>query len=239
MAAIPPTIIDHPSLYSVDRAGQLIVAIVVHGTAGHDSLAYLTTNPRSVSVHYLIPRSGDTIYRMVPEARGANHAGATSSSFSLNGKTYTGAAVNRATVGIELESMQTGRDDYTDPQLLALGWLINVLRDRYAAIPLLRHADLDPTRRRDPVNLTRDTMEKWGMSATLVYGLPSPLEPNPMRYRVRPIQISQRQIGGPPYAGELAPGDLVEIDIIYANNMAHLVSGLGFVPISALEPAGG
>ena len=98
---------------------------------------------------------------MVPDERGANHAGAVTSRFTLAGRTYSGAAINRATLGIEIENLQDGRDPYTAAQLTAMGWQITQWRQRYGNLPILRHADLDPTRRRDPYQLTTDQIEQW------------------------------------------------------------------------------
>lgn len=156
-----PTIQSLPADHWTDRNGQAIVAFVVHGTGGTDSRSTLQHGDgRGVSIHALINKAG-LIYEMVPDNRGANHAGALTSSFTLNGHTYTGGAVNRATLGVELENLQDGRDPYTDPQLAALGWWIAQKRARYGALPPLRHADLDPTRRRDPYQLSTQTIEQW------------------------------------------------------------------------------
>lgn len=147
--------------YSTDRLGERPVAIIAHGTAGKDSRAYLQSGGgRGVSIHVLIAKSG-TIYRMVPDQRGANHAGAATSSFTLHGRTYTGGLVNRATLGFELENLQDGRDPYTEPQLLAMGWQIAHWRALWGALPVLRHGDLDPTRRRDPYQLSVNDIEQW------------------------------------------------------------------------------
>lgn len=225
-----PHIVDLPAQHSVDRRGALIVAIVAHGTGGRDSRSTLQTGDgRGVSIHTLHPKNG-TIYRMVPDERGANHAGAATSSFTLSGRTYTGSAVNVATLGFELENMQDGRDPYTDAQLLSMGWQIIQWRQRFGALPVLRHADLDPSRRRDPYHLSTDTIEHWVMRAAAAYAPPAA-----KRYRARHIMISQRQEGGPPYAGELAPGDEVTVDKWYTNNLVHLADGRGFVKLSDLE----
>lgn len=63
-------------------------------------------------------------------------------------------------------------------------------------------------------------------------------QPQPLtkRYRVKRTMISQRQEGGAPYAGELAPGDEVTADKWYTNGMIHLQDGRGFVLLSDLEP---
>lgn len=160
-----PSVVNLPALYSSDRLGERPVAIIAHGTAGKDSREYLRTGGgRGVSIHSLIRKDG-IIYRMVPDARGANHAGATTSSFTLNGRTYTGGLVNRATLGFELENLQDGRDPYTEPQLLAMGRQIAEWRAQWGNLPVLRHGDLDPTRRRDPYQLSVEQMELWTLKA--------------------------------------------------------------------------
>ena len=115
-----------------DRAGQAIVAIVVHNTEGTDSRAYLARggelpdgSDRKVSVYALIRKDG-TLYRSVPDARGANHAG-----FGTMPPGLPQLNPNRCTLGIELENRSDGRsihDPYTDAQLLTLGWEINRIR---------------------------------------------------------------------------------------------------------------
>lgn len=161
----PPRIIEHPSNHWSSRGGSAILAIVGHGTGGSNSLAYLTQNPRSVSIPYLIARDG-TIYHMVSDDRAANHAGAATSTLVVKGQTYKGGRVNQVTTGFELESLQRNKpDDYTEPQLLSMGWLINDMRRRHGPIPLVRHGTLDPTRRTDPVGLSVSAMEEWAVKA--------------------------------------------------------------------------
>lgn len=205
--------------------------MVIHGTVGTNSLGWLTKNPRSVSAHYLIPKDGDVIYRMVDEARGANHAGAATSRFHLNGQTYTGGRVNRATIGIELESLQTGRNDYTDAQLLAMGWLINDVRDRHGPIPLLRHAGLDPTRKRDPINLPHDQLEKWANAAVLVFGSPALVR----RYRaIACAPVFQDRRPDSPLALTVSAGTIEEMDDL-TGGWLHFESEAGFSPRSCWE----
>jgi hypothetical protein len=163
----PPRIIEHLSKHWSSRGGATILAIVAHGTGGANSLAYLTQNPRSVSIPYLIARDG-TIYHMVPDARAAHHAGADTSTLILRGQTYKGGRVNQVTTGFELESMQKGKpDDYTEAQLLSMGWLINDIRAHHGLLPIVRHGTLDPTRRSDPVGLSVSDMEEWAVKAAL------------------------------------------------------------------------
>lgn len=229
MALFIPTVKLLPADHWTDRAGQKPVAIVVHGTGGRDSRATLQHGDgRGVSVHALITKMG-LIYEMVPDARGANHAGASSSMFTVNGKTYRGGQVNKATLGVELENLQDGRDPYTDQQLSALGWWIAQKRAAHGPLPVLRHADLDPTRRRDPYLLSTQEIEQW----TRPYMPPPP--PITKLYRVKHIMISQRQEGGEPYAGELLPGEEVTVDKWYTNGLVHLQDSRGFVALADLE----
>lgn len=65
-----------------------------------------------------------------------------------------------------------------------------------------------------------------------------PPPPITKRYRVKRTMISQRLEGGPPYAGELAPGEEVIADKWYTTNggTVHIQDGRGFVLLSDLEP---
>lgn len=232
MAANPPTIVDLPADHSTDRLGKAPVCIVIHGTGGTDSRATLQHGDgRGVSIHVLITKAG-LIYRMLPDEVGANHAGAPTSSFKLNGVTYVGGSVNRATLGIELENTQSGRDPYPDSQLLSMGWEINRMRGKYGVLPIFRHATLDPTRRRDPYLLPVELIEKWANAARVVY------DPLLMRYRVKHRYLTQRkEDNGPPHVRELVSGELVLVDKWYPNNRVHFADGSGFADLSDLEAA--
>jgi hypothetical protein len=61
-------------------------------------------------------------------------------------------------------------------------------------------------------------------------------QPLTKAYRGRRIMISQPSTGGPPYAGELVPGEEVIVDKWYTTGMVHLQDGRGFVLLSDLEP---
>jgi hypothetical protein len=165
--------------------------IVAHDTEGVDSRATLKHGDgRSVSIHRLIqkfPRangttdilpgkperqsSGVVIYDMVPDERGANHAGY--ATWKSNGRTFTptGVNVNVISLGFELECLgsKDKNDHYTEDQLLAAGFVINQWRAKYGPLPLVRHADIDSKRRSDTYNLSVADLEKWANAATLVY----------------------------------------------------------------------
>jgi hypothetical protein len=230
-----PNVINLPADFWTDRKGQAIVAIVAHGTGGglKSSLTSLQHGDgRGVSIHVLIAKNGD-IYRLVSDEHGANHAGAASSTFTLHGITYTAGGVNRATLGFELESLQDGRDAYTDAQLMAMGWQIDQWRARYGPLPILRHAELDPTRRRDPLNLSMNDMELWAAKAAV------PPVPVVQRYTVRGLPVYQAQSLHGQTAGFLATGEAVEINMLYPNGAGHVSGGrlanAGFVDMKGLQ----
>jgi hypothetical protein len=165
--AYPPKIEQLPYNWSSSRSGHAIVAIIAHGTAGTDSRAYLSRggdlpdgSDRKVSIHALIQKPGDPIYRYVPDDIGANHAG-----YGTMPPPWTGINPNKCTLGFELENLQNGSDPYPDTQLLAMGWLINQWRAKWGALPILRHADIDPARRSDTVGLSIAQIEQWAVKA--------------------------------------------------------------------------
>jgi hypothetical protein len=65
--------------------------------------------------------------------------------------------------------------------------------------------------------------------------LMKPPPPITKRYRVKRIMVSQRPEGGPPYAGELQPGEEVVVDHWYTTGMVHLASGFGFTRLDDLD----
>lgn len=166
---LPPPIETLPYNWWTNRAGSPIVGIVAHNTVGVDSRVYLSRGgdladgrDRKVSIHVLIAKDG-TQYRYVPDERGANHAG--------SGKLpppWGGINPNRCTLGFELENASNGIrrvDPYPDDQLLSMGYLLVVWRTHYGPLPLFRHGDIDPMRRKDPVGLSVATMEEWFIRA--------------------------------------------------------------------------
>jgi hypothetical protein len=177
--------------WSTPRNGQKILAIIAHGTVGADSRAYLSRggdlpdgSDRRVSIHVLIQKPGNPIYRYVPDARGANHAG-----FGKLPAPWQHIPVNKATLGFELENLQDGKDPYPDTQLLAMGWQINEWRRLYGRLPIYRHEDIDPNRRDDTVNLSVAEIERWCVSAAVHFSAapqPPPTMPDPLRAEVLP-----------------------------------------------------
>ena len=224
----PPINYDYPARWQSSRDGAPIVAIIAHGTGGTDSRKYLQRggdlpdgSDKKVSIHVLIQKDG-TIYRQVDDARTANHAGGVlvggvfSSVLTVAGQTYRGQQVNRHTLGFELENLQNGKDPYTDAQLWSMGWQIARWRARYGQLPLFRHATVDPTRRRDPYNLTVATMELWARRAAAeaerkTYRVTSPVGANIRNGRSTAAGIVGLLKPGDTWSGYPTPGGSVTI----------------------------
>jgi N-acetylmuramoyl-L-alanine amidase len=122
------------------------VIIVLHATeqgSAQESLDTLRTanSGGPVSAHYLVGDDG-RIYQLVADAERAWHAG--------GGRWGTITDLNSASIGIEIDN--DGSEPYTDAQIAALLRLLDDLTARLY-IPktqVIAHADLAPTRKRDP-----------------------------------------------------------------------------------------
>lgn len=138
------------------RGGAKPDTIIIHGTEGSDSgdLDWMT-NPAhnaKVSYHYLIQRRG-AIWRLVPEAEKAWHAGVSSWEGRDN--------MNVTSIGIGLSNLGLkgkGEDDFaveehfTEEQYRACGVLCRVIAGRHN-IPMSRiigHYHVSPGRKKDP-----------------------------------------------------------------------------------------
>lgn len=145
---IPPTQVEHRSTHVSSRGGARPRCIVLHHTAGTDSLGYLTRNARGVSTHVLIPKDG-RIIRMVPDHLAANTIGRS------NIGRYTTAAgdagnANQISLNIELENRGDGRDPYTDAQYHACAWQVAAWWQQHGALCVLTHALIDTQGKNDP-----------------------------------------------------------------------------------------
>lgn len=138
------------------------VIIVLHATEQHSAQQSLdtlrTANSKGpVSAHYLIGADG-RIYQLVADAERAWHAG--------GGRWGTITDLNSASIGIELDNAVGA--PYTDAQITALLRLLDDLSVRLS-IPktqVIGHADLAPTRKRDP-----GALFPWQRLADAGYGL--------------------------------------------------------------------
>ena len=114
-------------------------------TTEEEALARLTDSESRVSCHYFVYEDG-RIDQLVPEARRAWHAGASS---------WKGAAdINSRSIGIEIANPghEYGYRDFPDAQIESV---IALCRDIVARHPIRRervlaHSDVAPTRKKDP-----------------------------------------------------------------------------------------
>ncbi len=145
-------ILDRPSPnHDARPAGAAVDMLVIHYTGMESAAAALDrlADPAArVSAHYCIDEDG-TIYRMVPEARRAWHAGISR---------WAGReGVNAVSIGIELVNPghEFGYRPFPEPQLAALEALARDIVARHGIPPerVLGHADVAPERRRDPGEL--------------------------------------------------------------------------------------
>lgn len=150
MYPTPPTVINHPSTHWSDRKGAPIRAIVLHHTAGTNSLNWLTKNPSQLSIHALITKTG-TIYRMVPDQRAANHVGFSNlGAYARQDGDPDNA--NQPTLGIEIENLGNGSDPYTDEQYWSVGWQICQWWNAHGDLCVITHELIDTAGKRDPYN---------------------------------------------------------------------------------------
>lgn len=152
----------HQSKHSSSREGRGVQYLVLHTTESpvkpkvstqQNTLDYLVENALKVSAHdYLaqFPDGSIRLYNMVPYSRAAHHAGADSARLP-NG--YAGAEVNRRTIGIEVYR----RVDKPVPSVVweaLIDWAVARCKEYNLQVSqILSHAQVDPTRRSDPVGL--------------------------------------------------------------------------------------
>lgn len=120
--------------------------IIIHATAGRNSLKWLTTqsNP-PVSVHRLIARDG-TIYKIVDDSRVAWHTG---HAIWFPNRLRILTNLNNLALGVELENLNDGKQDYTAQQMDALTRQVCEWFGKYGYLPILSHAAVD-SRKSDP-----------------------------------------------------------------------------------------
>ena len=142
---------DVPSKHFSQRQGQKIKAVILHHTAGSNSLPYFQSNDRQVSIHYLVVKDG-TIYKMVDEQMAAHHDG--------YGKLGAMPNVNWGTLGVEMENLGDGKDPYPDEQIAAVVELCQDIKKRYPEIVFLPHRLTSTTGKIDPSYSWDKLMEK-------------------------------------------------------------------------------
>ncbi|MEJ7746095.1 MAG: N-acetylmuramoyl-L-alanine amidase [Luteimonas sp.] len=134
---------------SPNHNARQAILIVLHATeqdSVQESLLTLRTRNSGgrVSAHYLVGREGE-LYQLVSDQRRAWHAG--------GGRWGTITDVNSSSIGIELDN--NGEDPFPPAQIASLLRLLDDLCTRLD-IPrtqIIAHADMAPTRKRDPSHL--------------------------------------------------------------------------------------
>jgi N-acetylmuramoyl-L-alanine amidase len=212
--------------------GALVDLVVMHATAGTNSLGWLRSPVSRVSSHYLIARDG-TIYQLVQEDQMAWHAGV---SF-WRGRSY----MNAYSIGIEMENLNNGVQPYPQAQFQAAVELVRDICARRTIPPdrehIVTHADIAPRRKNDPRNFN---MEAFRAAVASTPNADSGV------YYVVPQRVNIRQ--GPetrfPVAGTLERGQQVYVDEVITGEMvagenrwAHLADGRGFVWLRLLRRA--
>ena len=143
--------IDRPSPNRDGRRSGAVDILLLHYTGMTDAAAALDRlcDPEArVSAHYLIAEDG-AIWRLVPEAQRAWHAGVSS---------WGGATdINDRSVGVELVNPghALGYRPFPHAQMTALEQLARALlrRHRIPARRVLGHSDVAPARKKDPGEL--------------------------------------------------------------------------------------
>ncbi len=147
-----PLAIESPSPnFDARPEGQAIDILLLHYTgmvSATAALARLCDVTAKVSAHYCIDEDG-TLYRLVPEAKRAWHAGAAS---------WAGAGdINARSIGIELVNPghEFGYRAFPDTQMATLIELAGGILARHPIPPgrVLGHSDVAPTRKEDPGEL--------------------------------------------------------------------------------------
>jgi hypothetical protein len=231
------TILEKPrSPNHNSRRNTRVQAIVLHATAGTNSLAHLCNSApggkseNAVSAHYLIAQDG-TINHLVENSRRAWHAGV---SFipGLAGD------VNSLSIGIEIENTNTGIDPYPQPQLDATIELVQqlVLEFGISRQFVVRHADIAlPVGRKSDPQAPAFNIESFldsvygpgGMAGLLTTDMVAIVD-----------QLNIREGAGTDFAAvaQLNEGDVIQVDKMVVGETinghrgwAHLADNRGFV----------
>jgi N-acetylmuramoyl-L-alanine amidase len=167
-----------PNLRPVDM-------LVLHYTGMQSAAAALDRlcDPEArVSSHYLIDEDG-TLWRLVPEARRAFHAGVSCWQGELN--------LNYLSIGIEIVNPghEWGYRPFPEPQMAAVELLCRDILSRHPIPPyrIVGHSDIAPERKADPGELF-----DWRRLAAAGIGLWPPPDPALAGRRGRGVGVMQR-----------------------------------------------
>ena len=142
-------VIERPSPNHDERpAGEAVDTLVLHYTgmvSAEAALQRLTDPQARVSAHWCVGEDG-TLWRLVPEARRAWHAGVS----AWRGR----RSVNDRSIGIELVNPghEHGYRPFPPAQMEAVVDLARAIQTRHPIEPrnVVAHSDIAPARRQDP-----------------------------------------------------------------------------------------
>lgn len=217
----------HPPRWGYQaRGGVAPSSIIIHTTSNIRKTAFETEatfirDSPHISAHFLVGKDGRIVEFLSPSKWQAWHAGNTLPAY-----------LNAKSIGIE-HHVSVG-ETWTDAQHAACDQLVRQLMADYGIAPGLiethRAVALPKGRKQDPAGWGDAAFYSW--RATLA----APPLPLTKRYRAKRILISTVPEFGPPYAGELLPGEEVVIDKWYAtSHTGHLQDHRGFVLLDDLE----
>jgi N-acetylmuramoyl-L-alanine amidase len=179
----PLVIRDRPSPNYAERGGPRIDMLVLHYTgmpSAEAALQRLCDPAARVSAHYLLAEDG-LVWRLVPEARRAFHAGIS----CWCGETD----LNHVSIGIEIVNPghEWGYRPFPEAQMKAVLRLCHAILARHPIPPdrILGHSDIAPDRKADPGELF-----DWARLAAAGVGIWPP--PAGERGRGRGIGVVER-----------------------------------------------
>jgi N-acetylmuramoyl-L-alanine amidase len=217
--------------YSLRPGGVKPSSIVVHTTnspklnTAFDAEARYIRDSRVISAHYLVGKRGQIAQILHPDLC-AWHAGMAAVGYA-----------NEFSIGIEGHVSQG--ETWTTTQRAALTWLVEWLMMIYRigpqSVETHRKIALPSGRKSDPEAWPDADFYAWQRALGQTDAPPAPSAPLTKRYTVKRVLISTRQEGGPPYAGELLPGEAITADKWYTNGYVHLADHRGFVLLQDLE----
>lgn len=141
------TYVDRPSPHHSSRGHHAPEMVVIHADAGQTeegTLSWLEHPDSRVSYHWLVGRDGK-VYRIVPEAEKAWHAGES----AWPGMTV-GNSVNPTSIGVAFAN--NGTEAYREAQYKAGAEIVADAMERYGiGLGLVRgHNEVSPGRKTDP-----------------------------------------------------------------------------------------
>lgn len=217
----------HPARWGYQARGNVAPSsIIIHTTNNRRKTSFaheaeFLRDSSAVSAHYLIGKDGRVTQFLDPIRWQAWHAGDTLPAF-----------LNAKSIGVE-HHVSVG-ETWTAAQHEACTWLVRTLMAAHRIPPeridTHRAVALPKNRKSDPAGWEDFAFYTW--RATLASASPAPIT---KKYRVKQLLISTKPEGGPPYAGELVPGELVTVDHWYINGRVHLADGRGFPLLEDLE----